>query len=159
MKSWKEIYEERLNDVYRQHIRTKYGPFINLIHEVATIGEHGSFVELGCGAGNITRELHAMDSDAHYTMVDIDMDMLFLVKKNTEHMSPVLMLMDISCAEIFLSHRAVIHSHGVLEHLSDQQIKHIINTARKHGPQIHYVPSSKYEVPSRGDERLLPPTY
>jgi hypothetical protein len=51
----------------------------------------------------------------------------------------------------------VIHSHGLLEHFSDEDIRKIIKASCNDGARVivHYVPSDRYEQPSFGDERLM----
>lgn len=50
------------------------------------------------------------------------------------------------------------HSHGVLEHFNDVEIRDIIKLQREqYETLIHYVPSYLYRTPSFGDERLMTP--
>jgi SAM-dependent methyltransferase len=153
MKSWYEIYSERMNDQYRLHLTTKYAPFLAQLHEA----NRRVTTEIGCGAGNITRILREMQSDRRwYSLIDNCPKMLSLAIENNP--SPNC---NFTCADILKQIPAdsdLIHSHGVLEHFSDLQIQKIVsNLFFATDRQIHYVPSSKYSTPSRGDERLLTP--
>jgi hypothetical protein len=49
---------------------------------------------------------------------------------------------------------SVVHSHGLLEHFSDEQAAAIVDRHRAFY-QVHYIPGL-YESQSYGDERLLP---
>lgn len=49
-----------------------------------------------------------------------------------------------------------IHSHGVLEHFDQEDVKTIIkNQLAAAEVLVHYVPGNKHKTPSFGDERLL----
>lgn len=156
MQDWYDIYKERMNKRYTEKVREKYRPFINKIVE----GHAPQFVELGCGAGNIT---HAV-RDSHRSiprmyLVDNCPKMLGLALQNNPVGYCNFLCADITDRFIFcpqFDFNTVVHSHGVLEHFNDANILRIIRQAdRIGGRQVHYVPEAKYEIPSRGDERLL----
>lgn len=153
MKTWFEIYSERMNKRYTDHLANKYSTFLEILHSVKA--NHAT--EIGCGAGNITRILREMTtySKANYTLIDNCPKMLSLAIQNNPVHSCKFM-----CANILdVSQESdLIHSHGVLEHFRDEDIQLIIEMGLEAAPvQIHYVPGAKYKVPSRGDERLLEP--
>lgn len=159
MKSWYEIYKERQNAKYRKHIRTKYSPFLAQI----LASSPTQFVELGCGAGNITqaiREIMPPDIRHQHVLIDSCPKMLSLALENNPFgnclfLCANLLQLDFHLRDPFDFDR-VAHSHGVLEHFSDHDIIEICRQADKMaGRQYHYVPGMKYEKPSRGDERLL----
>ena len=152
MKSWYDIYCERMNDRYFAHIKSKYGPFILAIN--SNIAHF--YVELGCGAGNITKALHELRPDAGFIMYDNCSQMLSLaIKNNPSYATPLLQDITLVNNEHFQQlGSAAVHSHGVLEHFSDRDINKIISANAK-CPQVHYVPSDEYSKPSRGDERLM----
>ena len=83
--------------------------------------------------------------------------MLLLARKNLAAISNVSFRHgDIINKQGFKRHLipTIVHSHGVLEHMQDDDIK----TAVQNWPlqsQFHYVPSSKYKEQSFGDERLM----
>lgn len=158
MKSWYDIYKDRMNDHYSSHVKKKYAPFIKAIHDTMRPLHNVEYVELGCGAGNITRALRELEPDSYFSLVDNCPKMLSLAIENNQ--SPNCQF---SCADVSkYSHvswdvnHSVVHSHGVLEHFSDEDIRSIITLADSTSHhQVHYVPGAKYEKPSRGDERLL----
>lgn len=155
MTPWYEIYRERMNQQYRDHVAVKYGPFLKALHEVP-----GRVItEVGCGAGNITRILREMRNiETWYHLTDSCPKMLGLAVEN----NPVFNC-NFSVADIRRSIPAecdLVHSHGLLEHFDDLDIIHIVHNLMTAAPiQMHYVPGAKYETPSRGDERLLEPDH
>ena len=145
-----------MNDSYFSHIKSKYAPFISFLKEQE--GYH--FIELGCGAGNITKALREWYKYGHYTLVDNCPKMLSLAIENNPNENCIFLCADItkSINTMPAGDYTIVHSHGVLEHFSDRDIRNIIINACNYAKfQVHYVPSSKYESPSRGDERLLTP--
>lgn len=155
MKSWYEIYSDRMNQRYRDHIAAKYAPFLKALHQVNA----SSTTEIGCGAGNITRILREMrwnkDETRTYHLIDSCPRMLGLaVENNPDHRCRFV------CADVTMvaQNSQLVHSHGLLEHFDDLTIKAIVEMNFEVSPlQLHYVPGAKYEKPSRGDERLLTP--
>lgn len=177
MKSWYDIYSERMNNNYFEHVRTKYAPFINQVLSTCNLVRHlgnnkmVQLVEIGAGAGNITRDClrlrHHID---WFACVDGDPKMLELCYKNLKQEGSLKKMgVDILCGDLLedtwtlyfpAKMPRVIHSHGVLEHFTDAQISRIItNCDNLAMEQVHYIPSDKYEKPSRGDERLLSASY
>lgn len=159
---WYNFYESRMNDNYRHHIRTYYKFFIDEV--IKRTRSNGVFCEVGCGMGNITAEIERQRKGHFHLMIDRDPQMLKLTDANCEHvLDKKLILGDItkdwteSC--IMPPYiRATIHGHGVLEHMTDEQIQATIAQQRRFSETIlHYVPSFKYKVPSFGDERLMKP--
>jgi trans-aconitate methyltransferase len=152
VKSWYEIYSERMNSRYTQHVADRYAPFIQELYEVRAT----SATEIGCGAGNITRILREMKDlpGFHYGLIDSCPKMLSLAVENNQALNCAFMCADVR--ELIQSDVDLIHSHGLLEHFDDSDIRHIVKMCRMASPiQIHYVPGIKYEKSSRGDERLM----
>lgn len=157
MTDWYDIYKERMNDRYSRHINKKYKPLIDKILSI----DATQFVELGCGAGNITkavRELHQYRNS--HTLIDLCPRMLGLAIENNPVENCKFICSDITTGtEQLLGNfefNRVVHSHGVLEHFETQDIVKICEQADRYaGKQVHYVPSVKYGTPSRGDERLM----
>ena len=154
MTSWYDFYKERMNNRYLSRIKTKYEPFINRI-----LDSHAyHFLELGCGAGFITRALREKSRYRNFTLVDSCPKMLGLAMENNPSDKCLFL-----CADIMKHHTipncdeyTVVHSHGVLEHFSDTGIEYTMSMAENYSPfQVHFVPGAKYEKPSRGDERLM----
>jgi SAM-dependent methyltransferase len=163
MLSWYEIYRNRMCESYVEHVRNKYDEFVNLI---SNSERANMFVEIGCGAGNITKIIRETNKskDAKYVLIDNCEKMLGLAEVNNKEdnrcsfvlesiveSKPYADLKDISTPK-----STIVHSHGLLEHFSDNDISTIItNSMDLSNEQVHYVPGIKYDVPSRGDERLM----
>jgi trans-aconitate methyltransferase len=127
----------------------RYKPFLDYI-----VSQHPTTIaEMGCGAANITKLLVDKIDSQHFCL-DADGDMLHLAERS---ISSNIKYTKGDIREFRTTQKFdVIHSHGVLEHLSDDDIKKTINNQLKMSNKlIHYVPSHKYEVKSFGDERLL----
>ncbi len=153
MKTWVDFYKQRLNDNYFNHVKSKYKPFIDEVESSIKNGDH--VVELGCGMANITRALIEFDLIADYSIMDFEIGMLELSDLNLKNSD---YFVTICKGNILLNclNGDVAHSHGVLEHFSDYEIRRIISLQKaNYSKLIHYVPSNKYETPSFGDERLL----
>lgn len=151
MKSWYDIYSERMNQSYLDHVTKKYQPFIKAIYDEKA----NAATEIGCGAGNITKILRGMNfyPGCSYTLIDSCPLMLGLAVRNNPSAR-----CNFICGDVREVSRQsdLIHSHGLLEHFSDDDILSIVENGLEAAPvQIHYVPTSKYETPSRGDERLM----
>ncbi len=152
--SWLDFYTVRNNKSYYNHIRDKYSPFIDKISECILANNYQTIVELGCGIGSITRSLIERFPTKIYDVVDKDKEMLNLCISNLSYLSTI----QFWKADILKTSFGgdIIHSHGVLEHFSDSQIRKIISL-QKGKTLLHYVPSNKYDNPSFGDERLMSP--
>ncbi len=153
MKSWYEIYCDRMNETYYDHVCKYYTPFISTIADTIVKSDSKWVIEIGCGAGNITKALSRRfeKTGQIFVAVDNDLKMIKLAKQNLANCNNcVVETRDITTHQF---HAEVTHSHGVLEHFNDKQVRSIIDSCS--GTQIHYVPSNKYLIPSRGDERLL----
>lgn len=161
MSKWSDYYKDRLNERYERHISKRYYPFIQTITEqIRDYNNKGIspiVTELGCGIGSISKALLNNTSiSAMYMLIDNDPEMLKLAFKNigeTHYAS----LHHSDIRNTTGSREAkphIVHSHGVLEHMSDDDIKRTLGNwlDQKH---FHYVPSHKYSEPSFGDERLL----
>lgn len=157
MKSWYEIYSERMNEQYRAHVANKYSPFLLELQNI----EAKTSLEIGCGAGTITRILRDMTGpyqqvNSRYTLIDSCPKMLGLAIENNPASNCTFICDDIRKS----SYHPVelVHSHGLLEHFDDNGIRRIVHNSLLAAPiQLHYVPSIEYKTPSRGDERLLHP--
>lgn len=155
--SWYDFYKDRINERYRRHLTRKYGFLVNSVAET----DYENYVEIGCGAGNITRlvrDIH--NSEANYTLVDNCPRMLSLSIENNQHHNCNFKISDVRkrLAHGFNDTETLVHSHGLLEHFSNEDIIKIIDEADAiSNEQFHYVPSDKYDEPSFGDERLLSP--
>jgi SAM-dependent methyltransferase len=153
--SWTDFYKGRLLDQgYRDYAYDRYLPFIKTICSHIKNGDR--VIEIGCGLATITSLLYekAFHKWCGYRCYDICPEMVSLARINLENRFPV----DIGDARLHTGrYPDIVHSHGMLEHLSDEDIRKVIHAHKLDGARaaVHYVPSWKYENPSFGDERLL----
>jgi len=149
MNEWATFYKDRLNESYYKHINKRYSPFIKEIKR--NLSKDLTVVELGCGIGSISRSLKS--SKCKLICVDNNSSMLKMSKRN-KLSHAIFIKQDIT--KSYKIKADIAHSHGVLEHFSDEQIRKIIKIQKKqYKTLIHYVPSKKYKNPSFGDERLM----
>ena len=151
MSRWSDFYKDRVkNDLYESYFDQRYSLVADMI---VNSSKDKVIHEIGCGIGSLYKSIkRKSDKDIHYVLSDIDDEMVKLSKDNTGN-KPIILRMDClnSC-----SNADVVVSHGLLEHLSDDQINKIVDSRSYLAKtQIHYVPGYKYEKPSFGDERLL----
>lgn len=156
MSNWSQFYAGRCNSRYKQHVRTKYAPFIQAIaHAGWGVARHGVrpvLREEGAGIGTVTAVLHSdLNYRADYRMFDLDFEQAALASHNTGMFCAV--------GNILEAHSKVdvIHSHGVLEHFCDSDIQQTVQRQQEDASHavVAYVPSRRYKTPSFGDERLL----
>lgn len=162
--NWHNIYRERQNEVYRNHLLDKYAElFVRIIECLLKYfpeQQAHQLAEFGCGAGNISRILYEkLRVHANYTLLDNDPKMLKLASESMKMVNNYRILNhDIREKDICIPKQNCIYSHGVLEHFNDRDIKKIISIQQKYSDHlIHYVPSSLYKKPSMGNERLMTP--
>jgi SAM-dependent methyltransferase len=152
---WIDIYRDRLNSTYYAYFKERYRPFLNYVVRE----QSSSYTELGCGMANTTRFIHEEQSSYYSNCIDICPEMLKLAIDNTNGLDEIhYVRRSILDDSLPIDPVETVHSHGVLEHFSNKEIKTILNIYRQ-SRQVHYVPSSKYKSPSRGDERLLSKSY
>lgn len=160
MKAWYDIYKERMNKKYRQHIQFRYKPFIReIVKAVEKLDTTAPWIyELGCGAANISASVHLLSERVYigHVLVDICPRMLSLAMENMRQVQAAAMYAQKSILDlpVYWPKPDLVHSHGVLEHFTDEEIISIVER-HKGVPQYHYVPGAKYKTPSRGDERLM----
>jgi SAM-dependent methyltransferase len=148
MSRWSDFYQQRSTKQYRDYLANQYATFVSLIKDV-----QGKVVlEAGCGTGAISRILIESNQSNRYIVGDVCADMLAIASRSLPDVEAV--LLDILNP---LSIEAdIIHSHGVLEHFSDAQIKQIVDNQLKITKNlVHYVPGAAHRTPSFGDERLM----
>lgn len=162
---WVNHYKEKLNGRYKRYINRRYADFIC---EIANYINGRSFtswnvLELGCGISSITWALYQLCGKHYYSGMDNSVEMLKLSYINLNNAGVVenndveLIRHDIRNFYPFKQFD-VVHSHGVLEHFSDEEIQAILKHNRS-AAHFHYVPSAKYTTKTMGDERLLTPDY
>lgn len=146
--TWFQFYYKKCNSDYYEYINQRYKTFIDIIAN--NINKNTNVLEIGTGAGNITKALMKR-KNARYNISDNSVMMLVLAKNNTTLTG---FLHD--ARKKLKKKYDIIHSHGVLEHFSNREIKRIVKNLKKSSKKmIHYVPSNKYKTKSFGDERLL----
>ena len=148
---WGNFYQKKLNDSYLSYLKSSYSPFINEINGLLRKGF--KVAEMGCGMGNITKILHESRDDFNSICFDNNVDMLRLSEFNLGN-DFIVRKHDI--VNLLEESFDLIHSHGVLEHLSIDEMKQVIKNQLKMSKRlVHYVPTSKYSYKSFGDEKLL----
>lgn len=152
MSKWADFYKNRLNERYTNHVNKKYAPFI----EVLKAQNAKTIAEFGCGIGTITKILIDQKVGDIHHLLDNCRSMLAMAHQNLTGLEFEMYLHNILKPFDFVEKLDMIHSHGVLEHFSDQDIRQIISNQKDLAKVlVHYVPSHKYDKPSFGDERLL----
>lgn len=167
MSRWADFYRTRDADRYLRYARTRYAPFLAIVQAAIRPGD--TVIELGCGMGTITRALYDNGAPAkQFVMVDADNAMLGMAAYNSRyfHEDKIRLYANdarrIGLPDTDTMHRGaydVAHSHGVLEHFSDEDIRAVVASQKRLGvwAAVHYVPGEKYDSPSFGDERLMTP--
>ncbi len=156
--TWCEFYKNKANENYYNYITCKYKCFIDEIKKELKVRK--SVIEMGCGLGNITKALIRENKNCQYKIIDNKSDIIELAIKHIDCSVVDWDLFDITMPFPYNERCDLIHSHGVLEHFSDDQIHEILKNQLKISPVlIHYVPSNKYDYKSYGDERLLSKEY
>jgi hypothetical protein len=152
LRPWYDIYRDRLNERYYNHIKSKYKFLIDAIVSMAS--NRYPVIEIGAGMGNVTKAVMERSRGLDYILMDICPDMMSLAMRNVGPGRNIhYVLNDINDQLFDRMYIGTIHSHGVLEHFTDDQINLIFDHFK--GNHAHFVPGCKYEKPSRGDERLL----
>lgn len=156
MSPWANFYEGREGHEYREYVSKRYATYIEAIRQ--RIRTNDLVMEIGCGTGTITSLLADREcGQARYVATDIDYQMVEITKKRMKTLG----LDDVGVYQrdaLDWKHGTladVVHSHGMLEHFSDDRIRYVIERFRKHAhTQVHYVPG-RYPAPTFGDERLM----
>jgi SAM-dependent methyltransferase len=152
--AWTEFYRGRLlSESYRGYCAERYAPFLDTIRGYMKTGDR--IIEVGCGLGTMTALLAAGEHPfVGFRCFDVSAGMVSLAKLNLQDQYPV----DMGDARLpTCRYPDIVHSHGMLEHLSDRDINLVVDAGRLDGARVgvHYVPGEKYEKPSFGDERLM----
>jgi hypothetical protein len=155
MSTWAEFYESRMGDDYLKYVKNRYIEHINAI--TCFLNPGVTSVELGCGTATITRALFDREPNRSYVYCDNNTPILEMAIDRMECNGLPLYrnILKPLKVEQFNINPYVMHTHGVLEHFSDEDIRKIINLHRGAKAQVHYVPGL-YPNKSFGDERLMP---
>lgn len=151
LNDWTGFYTDRVNSSYQNYFEDRYAPFIDAIKSIDAM----SIREEGAGIGSVSKALNKTKSPKQFIFgYDLELQMVNLCRKNNPghmfYMDDILMPSSMIAADLAVTH-------GVLEHFSDNQILKIFRRYhREKTRSVHYVPLDKYQVPSFGDERLLP---
>lgn len=149
--SWPEFYKDRLNNEYLSYAKERYADHINAIDCNLRVGD--SVHEIACGTGTITAALMQRHRPfCAFEMSDYSDEMMDMAAIRLPHV--VTFKHDALHGGLPIS-ADIVHSHGLLEHFSDAEIRRIIQNHSATRLQVHYVPG-EYPVPSYGDERLMP---
>lgn len=150
--SWTEFYRNRINSSYQEYFNRRYKPLIDLILSE----EPSSIREEGVGIGSVSKALNS-GVERKYGF-DLCSEMLELCTLNNPEM--ILYRDDIVRPMVENNNPDIIVTHGVLEHFHDHLIHKVFARYRRDKVKnIHYVPTSGYDAPTFGDERLLHYSY
>lgn len=143
--NWVDFYKKRINSSYQEYFEKRYRPFLESI-------PHAEFIiEAGCGIGSTTKALRkgkAFDLYQTGSAIDNGVDV---------YTGNILAIEDYPKSN---RSQTIIHSHGVLEHFDDLELRRIIEIQKTVASlSVHYIPSGKYTCGTFGDERLMPKTY
>lgn len=157
---WFDFYMKRINSSYQEYFNRRYKPLLDIILEQKVFAVR----EEGIGIGSVAKALQALTVDEMYIYgFDQCNKMLELCQENNPWISVYrddILREGKKLCSTFYPEPDLVVTHGVLEHFQDDQIQEILSRyRRKKIPNIHYVPTSGYEMPSFGDERLLEPDY
>lgn len=151
MSAWKSFYEGREGHSYLEYVKERYQPFIRAIYD--RIRACDLVMEIGAGTGTITAALAPLPG-VDFVATDIDPAMVDIARKRLSPLDVPVWRRD-AVNPISPTRAEVVHSHGMLEHFSDDDIRSIIDKYKCARVQVHYVPGM-YGEPTFGDERLMP---
>ena len=155
MSKWSSYYEDKMTLESDSRFRMKYEFFINFLNSVA-VGPTSS--EWGCGTAIITKILNEKGRFKKHVVMDNDEDMLDLARENVQQLESCLMFSNDIREPFAAAEASLAHSHGVLEHYGDNEIRAIVKNMKACSRFVAcYVPSHKYTYKSFGDERLMSP--
>lgn len=153
--SWHKFYKDRINSSYQDYFNKRYTAMISFIADNFERSTH--ILEEGVGIGSLANALVGTKGFRDYYGFDNSPDMLNLCAMNTRGIS---LYLDDILHPGWPSKAKLVLTHGVLEHFEDYQIESIFDRYKQQKvTSVHYVPLSKYEKPSFGDERLLSAEY
>lgn len=163
MSAWSDFYTPKMNPESVKKFRAKYWEFIaELMLAGVNLKRPGTFAEFGCGTGIVTKFLYSMLPDGKHLLIDNCPEMIALAESNLPPLNyPNVVFSRNDIRELGLAECRydVIHSHGVLEHFSDEDIVKIVKNMRDRSSRVFaYVPSNKYEDDDHGGKiptRLL----
>lgn len=150
-RSWSAFYRGRMDDGYLNYVKERYAAFLSEISRRIQDGDR--VLELGSGTATITRSLiDCEDVIADFVASDIDPEMRSMSTLRLMGTSGIVCAQEARQASP--RYNDIVHSHGLLEHFCDHDIRTIISKHKCARAQIHYVPGL-YPFPTYGDERLM----
>jgi cyclopropane fatty-acyl-phospholipid synthase-like methyltransferase len=149
--SWYNYYKSIVGKhIHEVNFTKKYLYFLKVLSALLSPGM--KVLEMGCGTSIVTKLLY--NSKTRFIVADNCRRMTFLSRINLGQRKVKVLLADITKPLNFKVD--LLHSHGVLEHFTKEQIKDIVRTQLTCSKiLVHYVPSNKYKVKSFGNELLL----
>ncbi|UKH48767.1 hypothetical protein QNH07_gp02 [Aeromonas phage BUCT696] len=158
LSKWAEMYRSRIGSSYPAYCRQQYRPFLQAIRDYMDACPIGVIREEGCGIATITKIL-VQDADlSRFDFAAFDSN-LEQVRNAESNLAGENADVAVFYGDIFDKFYPVelIHSHGVLEHFSDEDIQRILDRQLSEAKiVVHYVPLIGWDHQSYGDERLLP---
>lgn len=146
--SWPKYYRGRNCKEYQDYFECEYERFFDLLE---SYNAHFYF-EAGCGISTVSKILKKRNPLCSTCGIDNNLGMLKI--GSAGRIGNILQKQDYDWVKY--RKRVLIHSHGVLEHFCDDDIRKIISVQKSFNkPMVHWVPTDAYEKPSFGDERLL----
>lgn len=158
---WAEFYKGREGPDYRKYCEERYKPFLALIAaRMSMMDPDAMSLELGAGTGVISAIIGRVFPRAALVVADNDFAMIQMAAQRlaAEGLHEQVSMFEADILDPTVKpdgwHPTVVHSHGVLEHFTDEEARGVIDRHRDFY-QVHYIPGL-YPEPSFGDERLLP---
>lgn len=157
MSKWSDFYKKRMTQGYVEHVKKQYKPFLDEIINIAKDLDTPQpvLLEAGCGIGTVTKALVQNGLSAKMCAFDLCRDQVYSTDLNLYGLDVNVFVGSILNQESY--HQVdIIHSHGVLEHFSDEDIQRVLDIQKtKCKYLVHYVPLAGWVTGSFGDERLL----
>lgn len=165
MHSWVDYYKDKIGNTEKQELFTsKYFLFLNDAINFIQDNNIKYVYEEGCGTALVSCLLYhlgrAYETYPEFHAMDRDKGMLKLAEQNVNTIGRGKINLfhgDITNLDLGYFSNSLVITHGVLEHLSSQQLEVVLNKYHKQRVNhLHYVPTDVYSEKSFGDERLLP---
>ena len=156
--AWDEYYKPFHKEDYEEHI----GAWKGICHIIARMApdEGGRLLEVGSGTGMMSIYLSKMEPQNFYCVgfdnnpKQVDRSKVLSLEMAAGAKFACRDLFSLDLKKVGVYH--IVHSQGLLEHFTNQQIKEALEVMLKIGRIVVFsVPIDKFPHKSRGDERLL----